>query len=176
MQEMTAVFGWRGCRRFCYVGNVRVAEKRKEASAGTVPGLQVVGAFHPPFGDLTPAEGPVVVAVANAARPDIVWAGLSAPKQERWMIQRLGRVDAPITVGVGAPFDLLARTRRRAARRMQPHALEQLFRLRSEVAASLAALRLHCAQFSHFSPLANSCAPPCPVGGPPPGRSRRRYH
>jgi N-acetylglucosaminyldiphosphoundecaprenol N-acetyl-beta-D-mannosaminyltransferase len=70
--------------------------------------------------------------VINAARPHIVWVGLSTPKQERWMAEHLGRIDAPVMVGVGAAFDFLAGTKRQAPEWMQRHALEWLFRLCSE--------------------------------------------
>ncbi len=41
----------------------------------------------------------------NAAKPDIVWVGLAAPKQEKWMAKHLGRIRATAMIGVGAAFD-----------------------------------------------------------------------
>ena len=46
----------------------------------------------------------------NAAAPDIVWVGLGTPKQERFMASHRQRLDAPVLVGVGAAFDLVAGT------------------------------------------------------------------
>jgi N-acetylglucosaminyldiphosphoundecaprenol N-acetyl-beta-D-mannosaminyltransferase len=132
MREMTAVSGRRGYRQFYYGGDVGVAEKLKETLVGSVPGLQVVGTFCPPFRKMTPEEDRAVVDAINAARPDIVWVGLGAPKQERWMAEHLGRIDAPVMVGVGAAFDFLTGTKRQAPVWMQRHALEWLFRLCSE--------------------------------------------
>src|SRR3979490_941930 len=63
------------------------------------------------------------------ARPDIIWVGLSTPKQEFWMASHLGRIEAPVMVGVGAAFDFLAETQRQAPLWMQRNGL---FRLRSE--------------------------------------------
>jgi N-acetylglucosaminyldiphosphoundecaprenol N-acetyl-beta-D-mannosaminyltransferase len=132
MREMTAISGRRGYRQFYYGGDVGVAEKLKSTLVRSVPGLQVVGTFCPPFREMTPTEDKAVVDMINAARPHIVWVGLSTPKQERWMAAHLGRLDAPVMIGVGAAFDFLAGTKRQAPQWMQRHALEWLFRLCSE--------------------------------------------
>ena len=132
MREMTAVSARRGHRQFYYGGGVGVAEKLKETLVSSVPRLQVVGTFCPPFRQMTPAEDSAVVDMINAARPHIVWVGLSTPKQERWMAAHLGRVEAPVMIGVGAAFDFLTGTKRQAPKWMQRHALEWLFRLCSE--------------------------------------------
>ena len=68
----------------------------------------------------------------NAARPDIVWVGLGAPKQDRWMAAHLGRVSAPVMIGVGAAFDFLAGVKPQAPRRLRRLGLEWLFRLATE--------------------------------------------
>lgn len=132
MRTLTAVSGRRGYRQFYYGGDTGVAETLRATLAEAVPGLQVVGTLSPPFRPLTSAEDDAIVAAINAARPDIVWVGLSTPKQERWMAQHRGRIDAPVMIGVGAAFDFLAGTKRQAPRWMQRHALEWLFRLCSE--------------------------------------------
>jgi len=132
MRKMTVVSGRRGYRQFYYGGDVGVAEKLRETLASAVPGLQVVGTLCPPFRDLTSAEDRAVVDAINAARPDIVWVGLSTPKQERWMARHRARIEAPVMIGVGAAFDFLAGTKRQAPQWMQRHALEWLFRLCSE--------------------------------------------
>jgi N-acetylglucosaminyldiphosphoundecaprenol N-acetyl-beta-D-mannosaminyltransferase len=132
MREMTLVSGRRGYRQFYYGGDVGVAERLKETLIRRVPALQVAGTFCPPFRQMSPEEDCAVVDAINAARPDIVWVGLSTPKQERWMAAHLGRIEAPVMIGVGAAFDFLAGTKRQAPNWMQRHALEWLFRLCSE--------------------------------------------
>src|ERR1700687_4867555 len=132
MREMTAVSGRRGYRQVYLRGGVGVAENLKETLVGSVPGLQVAGAFCPPFRQMTPAEDRAVVDAINAARPHIVLGGVSTPKQERWMAEHLGRINAPVMIGVGAAFDFLAGTKRQAPEWMQRHALEWLFRLCAE--------------------------------------------
>jgi hypothetical protein len=73
---------------------------------GDVLGVNV-STFCPPFRELTPAADRAVVDMINAARPHIVWVGLSTSKQERWMAAHLGRFDVPVLIGVGAAFDFL---------------------------------------------------------------------
>ncbi|HTO63032.1 MAG TPA: WecB/TagA/CpsF family glycosyltransferase [Bradyrhizobium sp.] len=132
MREMTALSARLGYRQFYYGGDVGVAEKLKETLTKSAHGLQVVGTFCPPFRDMTAEEDRSAVDMINAARPHIVWVGLSTPKQERWMASHLGHIEAPVMIGVGAAFDFLAGTKRQAPKWMQRHALEWLFRLCSE--------------------------------------------
>ena len=46
-----------------------------------------------------------MVAMLNMAQADVIWVGLSTPKQERWMAEHVGRLQAPVLIGVGAAFD-----------------------------------------------------------------------
>jgi N-acetylglucosaminyldiphosphoundecaprenol N-acetyl-beta-D-mannosaminyltransferase len=132
MRALTAISPARGYRHFYYGGAPGVAEKLKAAMESAYPGLLVVGMFQPPFRELTREEDREAVACINAARPDIVWVGLSTPKQERWMAAHVGRLDAPALVGVGAAFDFHAGIKRQAPRWMQRSGLEWSFRLLSE--------------------------------------------
>jgi N-acetylglucosaminyldiphosphoundecaprenol N-acetyl-beta-D-mannosaminyltransferase len=91
-----------------------------------------VGTYTPPFRPLTPAEDDEIVRRINACGADIVWVGLSTPKQEYWMAGNLGRLDAPVMVGVGAAFDFHAGLKRQAPRWMQRSGLEWTFRLATE--------------------------------------------
>ena len=132
MRKMTAVSSRRGYRQFYYGGAAGVADELTKVLVNAYPELQVAGTLCPPFRELTPEEDQAVVDAINAARPHIVWVGLSTPKQEIWMARHLGRIEAPVMVGVGAAFDFLAGTKRQAPRWMQRSGLEWLFRLCSE--------------------------------------------
>jgi len=132
MRKMTAVSSLRGYRQFYYGGAEGVADKLKQVLVNAYPELDVAGSLCPPFRELTPEEDQAVVDAINAARPHIVWVGLGTPKQEFWMARHLGRIEAPVMVGVGAAFDFLAGTKRQAPRWMQRSGLEWLFRLCSE--------------------------------------------
>ncbi len=121
-----------GHRHFYYGGGNGVAETLKAKLEAENPHLTVVGTLSPPFRPLTPAEDDAIVAQINATRPDIIWVGLSTPKQERWMASHLGRVDAPVMIGVGAAFDFLAGLKAQAPVWMQRNGLEWLFRMTTE--------------------------------------------
>jgi N-acetylglucosaminyldiphosphoundecaprenol N-acetyl-beta-D-mannosaminyltransferase len=121
-----------GWRAFLYGGGDGVPELLAERLLAVVPGLRIVGTYSPPFRALTPDEDEQIVQRINAADPDIVWVGLSTPKQERWMAAHVGRVRAPVLVGIGAAFDIHAGLRRRPPRWMQRAGLEWLYRLAVE--------------------------------------------
>ena len=68
----------------------------------------------------------------NASGADVVWVGLSTPKQERWMAAHAGRINAAARVGVGAAFDFHAGLKSQAPRWMQRVGLEWFYRLLCE--------------------------------------------
>jgi len=122
----------RGYRHGFYGGAPGVAETLAARLQSRFPGLQVVGIDSPPFRPLTPSEDQAAVERMNAARPDVVWVGLSTPKQERWMAVHMGQLSASVLIGSGAAFDFHAGLKRRAPRWMQTTGLEWLFRLMLE--------------------------------------------
>jgi N-acetylglucosaminyldiphosphoundecaprenol N-acetyl-beta-D-mannosaminyltransferase len=94
--------------------------------------LQVAGVHSPPFRDLTADEVEAEIAMINSSRADLVWVGLSTPKQERWMAARRDALDAALLLGVGAAFDFHAGLVRQAPSWVQRAGLEWLFRLGME--------------------------------------------
>jgi len=120
------------CRHFFYGAGEGVPERLAARLASRFPGLVVAGTFSPPFRPLSPQEDEEIVEMINATKPDIVWVGLGAPKQERWMSEHLGRVNASVLVGVGAAFDFHAGLKPQAPRWMQRSGLEWFFRLLTE--------------------------------------------
>jgi len=121
-----------GYRHFFYGGGAGVPERLIQRLQARFPGLEVVGSYSPPFRALTTAEDAEVVRRINAAEPDVVWVGLSTPKQERWMSEHRDRLAAPVFIGVGAAFDFHAGLKPQAPRWMQRNGLEWLFRLWKE--------------------------------------------
>lgn len=118
-----------GARHYLY-GGVPGAAEQLAATLGTrFPGAQFVGTESPPFRPLTEAEEAETVARINAAGPDFVWVGLGTPKQDLWLARFRDRLDAPALLAVGAAFEIVAGTRRRAPAWMQRVGLEWLFRL-----------------------------------------------
>lgn len=122
----------RGYRHFFYGGAPGVAERLAARLRERFPGIRIAGTHTPPFRPLAPDEDVAIVEVINGLKPDIVWVGLGCPKQERWMAEHVGRLEAPVLIGVGAAFDFHAGFKRQAPRWMQRHGLEWLFRLAQE--------------------------------------------
>ena len=94
-----------GLRHYFYGGVPGVAEVLSEKLATLYPGLIVVGHMSPPFGDLTVGEKRQICSEINSASADVIWVGLGAPKQEKWMAENVGRISAAAMLGVGAAFD-----------------------------------------------------------------------
>ena len=122
----------RGLRHFFYGGADGVADALRDRLCARFPGLQVVGTYTPPFRPLNASEENQLEALIASARPDIIWIGLSTPKQERFMAQYRRRLDAGLMIGVGAAFDMHTGRTRQAPRWMQGAGLEWLFRLATE--------------------------------------------
>lgn len=122
----------KGYRHFFYGGAQGIPEKLSHNLRKRFPGLEVVGTYSPPFRPLTAEEEAAIVERINASDPDILWVGLSTPKQERWMADHLGRVRAKVMIGVGAAFDFHAGVKPQAPAWMQRIGMEWFFRLLSE--------------------------------------------
>jgi N-acetylglucosaminyldiphosphoundecaprenol N-acetyl-beta-D-mannosaminyltransferase len=122
----------RGYSHYFYGGQDGVAPRLIERLTSRYPGLRVAGWSTPPFRALTSQEDADTVRAISAARPEIVWVGLSTPKQERWMADHVGRIDGAVLIGVGAAFDFHAGLKRQAPGWMQRSGLEWSFRLATE--------------------------------------------
>jgi N-acetylglucosaminyldiphosphoundecaprenol N-acetyl-beta-D-mannosaminyltransferase len=129
VMERSEKTGW---RHFFYGGANGTAEKLGEKLRERYPKLQVAGTYEPPFRPLNEEEQADLVKAVGAARADMMWVGLSTPKQERFMAEYLGRLDVRLMFGVGAAFDFHAGKVRQAPRWMQRSGLEWFYRLCSE--------------------------------------------
>jgi N-acetylglucosaminyldiphosphoundecaprenol N-acetyl-beta-D-mannosaminyltransferase len=109
----------KGYRHFFYGGADAVVQKLVGRLTQKFLGLQIAGCWSPPFRPLTREEDDRLIQVINRTEADIVWVGLSTPKQEYWMHSHLGCIAAPVTIGVGAAFDFHAGVKRQAPRWMQ---------------------------------------------------------
>jgi N-acetylglucosaminyldiphosphoundecaprenol N-acetyl-beta-D-mannosaminyltransferase len=123
------VEGWSS---FFYGGAPGTAELLAARLTARFPGLVVAGTYSPPFRALTAEEDEHVAALINDTGAQLVWVGLSTPKQERWVAAHVGRLGANALLGVGAAFDIHAGTLAQAPRWMQRSGLEWLFRLGRE--------------------------------------------
>ena len=95
-------------RHFLYGGGPGVAERLQRGLERKAPGTRIVGTFTPPFRQLTANEEEQLIAAVGEAKADIVWVGLSTPKQELFMARMIDRLDTHLMVGVGAAFDIHA--------------------------------------------------------------------
>jgi len=121
-----------GLTHYFYGGQPGVAEQLRVNLTARFPGLQVVGTGTPPFRPLTADELAALQADITAQKPDVIWVGMSTPKQERFMAETWQRLDAGLLIGVGAAFDFHTGRVRQAPRWMQRSGLEWAFRLAME--------------------------------------------
>ncbi|MDE6054738.1 MAG: WecB/TagA/CpsF family glycosyltransferase, partial [Lachnospiraceae bacterium] len=128
MVELFRISGKKGYRHFFYGSTQQTLDDMRTALQRNFPDMVIAGMYAPPFRPLTEKEDQEVTAQINDARPDFVWVGLGAPKQEYWMYDHQGKLNA-VSVGVGAGFDYMAGNIRRAPRIMQVLCLEWLYRL-----------------------------------------------
>lgn len=128
MLELFAISKEKGYRHYFYGATEGTLQSMREVLERDYPGIEIAGMYAPPFRALTPQEDAQIVAKINESRPDFIWIGLGAPKQEEWMYQHMGQLQG-VLIGVGAGFDYLAGYIKRAPRWMQRMSLEWLYRL-----------------------------------------------
>lgn len=121
-----------GLRHFFFGGAPGVAGELATRLGRRFPGLVVCGTFTPPFRELTDAEFSTLRDQVAAAAPDIIWVGLSTPKQEKFMTAAAPHLDASVLIGIGAAFDFHSGRVTQAPRWMQRSGLEWLHRLATE--------------------------------------------
>lgn len=121
----------RGYRHFFYGSTEATLCKLRERLMKNYPGICITGMYSPPFVPLTNEENCIIEKTINEAKPDFIWVGLGAPRQEIWMKEHQGRLRG-FMVGVGAGFDYYAGNISRAPGWMQRMNLEWLYRLRQE--------------------------------------------
>lgn len=117
-----------GLRHFFYGSTEETLEQLKTKLLERYPGIVIAGMYSPPFGAVSAEEDAAHIQMINDTKPDIVWVGLGAPKQERWMYHHMDRINA-LMIGVGAGFDYYADNIKRAPLWMQKCSLEWLYRL-----------------------------------------------
>ncbi len=120
-----------GLRHYFFGGNEGVAATLAELCQARYPSIQIAGWECPPFRPITATERSQTIARITQSGADIVWVGMSSPKQDVWMRDHVDALPQTL-IGIGAAFDFHAGRVRRAPRWMQRSGLEWLFRLISE--------------------------------------------
>jgi len=101
--------GREGLSYFFLGSSEPVLERIRSRLSVDFPGIRICGAYAPPFEDEFPEdENSRIIESINAARPDVLWVGMTAPKQEKWIYQNRERINAPLIGAIGAVFDYYA--------------------------------------------------------------------
>lgn len=90
---------------FFYGGREGIADELRDKLTAQFPSTQIVGTYTPPFRDLSSSEASALIETIATLKPDIIWVGISTPKQEIFMARYLPLLDAKLMFGVGAAFD-----------------------------------------------------------------------
>lgn len=107
----------------------RIREKFREDYRG----MEIVGTYSPPYKPVFSEEDKAaMVAAINAARPDVLWVGMTAPKQEAWIAEHIDQLDIRFAGAIGAVFDFYIGNIRRSSPFWQRLHLEWLPRLVQE--------------------------------------------
>lgn len=128
MPEIFRISKEKGYRHYFYGSTEETLEKLRIKLKEKYPYLKIAGVYAPPFRPLSKEEDDQMIHRINEAKPDFIWVGLGAPKQEIWMNAHMDQVSG-IMVGVGAAFDFSAGTVKRAPKWMQELCLEWLYRI-----------------------------------------------
>jgi N-acetylglucosaminyldiphosphoundecaprenol N-acetyl-beta-D-mannosaminyltransferase len=118
-----------GLRHYFYGGSPDVAQTLAQNLELRFPGLVIASTFTPPFRELNTSEFAALQADVARTRPDVIWVGLSTPKQERFMAAHAESLQTGLLIGVGAAFDFHSGRIRQAPRWIQRSGFEWLFRL-----------------------------------------------
>ena len=113
---------------FFYGSSQETIDSLRKKLTAKYPGINIAGMYSPPFRPLTKEEDEAAIEMINSSGADIVWIGLGAPRQEKWMNAHKGVIKG-VMMGVGAGFDFHAGTIKRAPYWIQKVGLEWLYRL-----------------------------------------------
>ncbi|MBY5378982.1 glycosyltransferase (plasmid) [Rhizobium leguminosarum] len=122
----------KGLRHFLYGATAETLEQLQARLLAKFPQARIVGSYAPPFRKLSTREETEIAEQLNRSGADIIWVGLSSPKQELWMARMRDRLEASMLIGVGAAFDFHAGLKRQAPRIIQRSGFEWAFRLLCE--------------------------------------------
>lgn len=131
MWRYCAEAGYRNESIYLYGGKQETIDILQRKLIANFPGLIIAGYYSPPYRELTNSESVAIIDEINLSGASIVWVSLGCPKQEKWMAELRGRINA-VMIGVGAAFDYHAGTIKRAPLWMQNCGLEWIYRLFSE--------------------------------------------
>jgi N-acetylglucosaminyldiphosphoundecaprenol N-acetyl-beta-D-mannosaminyltransferase len=122
-----------GARYFFLGSTTRVLDLIVKRIAAEYPAITVCGTYSPPFrAEFSEEDNETMREAVNAANPDVLWVGMTAPKQENWIYSNRERLHVPLSAAIGAVFDFYAGTKRRSSPFWQRLGLEWLPRFLRE--------------------------------------------
>lgn len=92
-----------------------VLDRICDRMAREYPAIRVAGVLSPPFKDVFDEnDDAVIIEAINKAAPDVLWVGMTAPKQEKWIARNKDRLNVHLVGAIGAVFDFYAGTKKRS--------------------------------------------------------------
>lgn len=125
------VLNERAGRAFFFGSSEEVLDKLMSRAHQNFPRV-ALGALSPPFRPWSASENTAMVSRINAFAPDVLWVGMTAPKQEKWVAANAPGLAAPVIGSIGAVFDYYAGVTHRAPAWVCRAGLEWLYRLPRE--------------------------------------------
>ncbi len=93
--------------KYFFLGSTEeILEKIKKKMAVEYPNIEVAGVYSPPFKtEFNNDDNKQMIEAVNKAKPDVLWVGMTAPKQEKWIYQNRNHLDVKFIGPIGAVFD-----------------------------------------------------------------------
>lgn len=125
-QRLLAEAAIKGYRVYFFGAGPGIAEQAKQTAEARYPGIHIVKTRDGYFTESDEAE---IIEDIVSMQPHILLAALGVPKQEKWLMRNLNKLQVPVAIGVGGTLDVMAGTVKRAPLWMQQANLEWLYRL-----------------------------------------------
>ena len=127
-QHLLQVAEQKGLRCFYIGSSQHTLDLIQKKLSGQYPNI-TFGFFSPPFKPVFSAQdNELMIGKINTFEPDIVFVGMTAPKQEKWVFENKNEIDAKIICSIGAVFDFIAETKKRAPQWIIDIKMEWLYR------------------------------------------------
>ena len=114
---------------FFFGSSQAVLERIQKRFGSVYPHCELAGALSPPFGDWSEDDNEHYISTINDAKPDVLWVGMTAPKQEKWVYRNRHDLHVPVIGSIGAVFDFFAGTFQNSPKWVRRAGLEAVYRL-----------------------------------------------
>lgn len=123
-----------GGRSYFFLGSTeKILAAIKMKMAGEYPNIKFAGSYSPPYKpEFSEEDNRLMVEAINKAEPDVLWVGMTAPKQEKWIYQHRDKLNVTFMGAIGAVFDFYVGNIKRSHPVFQKMGLEWLPRLIQE--------------------------------------------